>query len=209
MLREAFASSMLFIPDMKTKQIPDNFHDWIKSQTFAICAKMASPLQLPLGNSKRPVKVEMYWIGRKRKGFRPFLASTFTGSLNLRQDGVRVFVPAPVVGESLLRVPPDEHEQAIATFARYFRVLPFDLAAAREFARIWNQREPHIRAEDLREGIEPKKRIYRFDCQIVAIAVSRKMECIYSHDADVRRFAGGEIDVRTIPRPPDEQVPLL
>jgi hypothetical protein len=42
--------------DMKTKQIPANFHDWIKSQTFAICAKMAMPLQPPLGNSKRPVK---------------------------------------------------------------------------------------------------------------------------------------------------------
>jgi hypothetical protein len=70
---------------VKAKQIPDNLHDWIKSQTFAICAKMALPLQLPL-NSKRPVKVEMYWIGRKRKGFRPFLASTFTGFLKLRQN---------------------------------------------------------------------------------------------------------------------------
>jgi hypothetical protein len=72
-------------PKVKAKQIPDNFHDWIKSQTFAICAKMALPLQLPL-NSKRPVRLEMYWIGRKMKGFRPFLASTFTGSLKLRQN---------------------------------------------------------------------------------------------------------------------------
>ena len=73
-------------PQVKTKQIPDNFRDWIKSQTFAICAKMASPLQPLLGNSKRPVSVEMYWIGRERKEFRPFLASTFTGSLKLRQN---------------------------------------------------------------------------------------------------------------------------
>ena len=124
-------------------------------------------------------------------------------------DRVRIFVPAPIVAESLLRVPLAEHEHVTATFARHFRILPFDLAAAREFARIWIEREPHIRAEDLRGGIEPKKGIYRFDCQIVAIAVSRKVDCIYSHDSDVRRFAGGEIEVCEIPPPPEEQVPLL
>ncbi len=120
-------------------------------------------------------------------------------------DRVRIFVPAPVVAESLLRVPLAEHEHVTATFARHFRILPFDLAAAREFARIWMEREPLIRAEDLRGGIEPKKGIYRFDCQIVAIAVSRKVDCIYSHDSDVRRFAGGEIDVREVPEPAPEQ----
>lgn len=124
-------------------------------------------------------------------------------------DGTRIFLPAPVVGESLLRVPVAEHDEVVATFARNFRILPFDLAAAREFARIWTQREPNIRAEDLRGGAEPKKGIYRFDCQIVAIAVSRKIECIYSHDADVKRFAGGEIEVREIPEPPEEQGALL
>lgn len=124
-------------------------------------------------------------------------------------DRTRVFIPAPVVAESLLRVPLAEHAHVTATFARHFRVLPFDLAAAREFARIWAEREPRIRAEDLRGGIEPKKGIYRFDCQIVAIAVSRNVECIYSHDGDVRRFAGSEINVREIPEPPQEQVPLL
>jgi len=66
------------LPICNLKQVPDNLHDWIKSQTFAICAKMALP--------KRFVSVEMYWIGRKMRGMRPCLASTFTGSLKLRQD---------------------------------------------------------------------------------------------------------------------------
>lgn len=125
------------------------------------------------------------------------------------RDRVRIFIPAPVVAESLLRVPFDQHEIVTATYARHFRILPFDLAAAREFARIWTQREPGIRASDLRGGATPKKGIYRFDCQIVAIAISRKIDCIYSHDTDVARFAAGEIDVREIPEPPPEQGSLL
>ena len=124
-------------------------------------------------------------------------------------DGTRIFIPAPVVAESLLRVPLEEHELITATYARHFRVLPLDLAAAREFARIWTQREPGIRAADLRGGATPRKGIYRFDCQLVAIAISRKLNCIYSHDADVVRFAGGEIDVRQIPEPPAQQPILL
>lgn len=122
---------------------------------------------------------------------------------------VRIFIPAPVVAESLLRVPLEEHDAATATYARQFRILPFDLAAAREFARIWAQREPDIREADLRGGVAPKKGIYRFDCQIVAIAVSRRIDCIYSHDADVERFARGEIEVRHIPEPPPQQAQLL
>jgi predicted nucleic acid-binding protein len=125
------------------------------------------------------------------------------------EDGVRLYLPAPVVAESLLRVPITEHETVTATYARYFRILPFDLGAAREFARLWTAREPALREADLRGGVAPKKGIYRFDCQIVAIALSRKLDCIYSHDRDVARFAGGEIDVQTIPEPPLTQVPLL
>jgi hypothetical protein len=71
--------------DNRPRANPRPARDRPKSQTFAICAKMALPLQLPL-NSKRPVRVEMYWNGRKRKGVRPFLASTFMGSLKLRQN---------------------------------------------------------------------------------------------------------------------------
>ena len=36
------------------------------------------------------------------------------------------------------RVPQDEREEVIATFARLFRVLHFDVAAAREFASFLN-----------------------------------------------------------------------
>jgi hypothetical protein len=34
---------MLFIPQMKTKQIPDNFRDWIEARTFEIGADIALP----------------------------------------------------------------------------------------------------------------------------------------------------------------------
>jgi hypothetical protein len=45
---KALALPMLFIPYMKTKQVPDDFRDWIKARTFEIGAQIALPSRLPL-----------------------------------------------------------------------------------------------------------------------------------------------------------------
>jgi hypothetical protein len=45
---EVLALPMLFAPKMKTKQIPDDFRDWIEARTFEIAASIALPLRLPL-----------------------------------------------------------------------------------------------------------------------------------------------------------------
>jgi hypothetical protein len=40
---------------MKTKQIPDDFRDWIETPTFEIVAPVAWPLRLPLDYLKRTI----------------------------------------------------------------------------------------------------------------------------------------------------------
>jgi hypothetical protein len=68
-------------------------------------------------------------------------------------DRTRVSIPAPVVAESLLRVPLAEHATVVGTFARNSRIPTLNLAAVRQFARVWTQREPKLRADDLRGGV--------------------------------------------------------
>jgi hypothetical protein len=40
---------------MKTKQIPDDFRDWIETRTFEIAAPIALPPRLPLDYLKRTI----------------------------------------------------------------------------------------------------------------------------------------------------------
>jgi hypothetical protein len=40
---------------MKTKQIPDDFRDWIETRTFEIVAPIAWPPRLPLDYLKRAI----------------------------------------------------------------------------------------------------------------------------------------------------------
>jgi hypothetical protein len=51
--RKSLALLMLFIPPMKTKQIPDDFRDWIESRTFEIGAEIAPLPGPPLDCLKR------------------------------------------------------------------------------------------------------------------------------------------------------------
>ena len=43
-----WCSDAVHPPDMKAKQIPDDFRDWIESRTFEIVAPVAWPPQLPM-----------------------------------------------------------------------------------------------------------------------------------------------------------------
>ena len=124
------------------------------------------------------------------------------------KEGTKLYLPAPVIAESLIPVPLAQHPRVLSALSQ-FRILPFDLLAAKEFARLWSRKAGTISEENLRTGVAPNKQIYKFDCQIVAIAVSRKMDRIYSHDRHVRNFASGEIDVHEVPEPPPEQGELL
>ena len=46
-LGEVFGIPDVVHPQMKTKQIPDDFRDWIEAQTFEIVARVAWPPRLP------------------------------------------------------------------------------------------------------------------------------------------------------------------
>lgn len=119
----------------------------------------------------------------------------------LEKEKATIIVPAPVVAEYLLGVPPERQPEVHEALAKRFAIAPFDAAAAALFAEIWYRRNGgRSVSEEMRFGLDcTSKHVLKVDCQIVAIARSRKANVIYSHDEGVRKFAGNEIEVRAIP----------
>ena len=106
-----------------------------------------------------------------------------------------VLIPAIVVAEFLLPIPQDLHAMVINLFNRNFIIAPFDALCASKFSLIWNTNKNDAQ-ELLKNGATRAE--LKADSLIVATAVARKAECIYSYDRWIRTIAKGFIDVKEI-----------
>ncbi len=111
----------------------------------------------------------------------------------------RVIVPSVVVGELLMRVPLELHRDVNKLLEKHFIIAPFDSLAASHFANIWQMKESEEVINQLKEQFDLKREAIKVDCQIVAIAVARCAQCIYSYDPGVKKFGEKVIDVYEIP----------
>jgi len=109
-----------------------------------------------------------------------------------------VIIPAIVLAEFLLPIPKEQHAMVINLFNRGFIIAPFDALCASKFSLIWQTNKPPEKAQELIKTGTTKNEL-RADGFIVATAVARKAECIYSYDRWIKTFAKGFIDVREIP----------
>lgn len=112
----------------------------------------------------------------------------------LQNEQQKIIVPAPVLGEFLMRIPPEDHARVTREIQNKFIVMPYDAAAASLFAQIWQKNKNNgMPAENT--GREKMKT----DSLIVAIAVVNKAKILYSDDPGIRKFADGFIEIRDIP----------
>ena len=130
-------------------------------------------------------------------------AKIFIDTLNDDKE-LTILIPSIVIAEYLLPIPHQEHANIINVFNSSFIIAPFDAFAASKFSIIWNTHKPSQEVEKLVKNGFTKTEL-RADSMIVATAVARKAECIYSHDNGVKNFAKGFIDVREIPFIPKQQ----
>ena len=112
----------------------------------------------------------------------------------LQNEQQRIIVPAPVLGEFLMRIPFDEHSKITQEIQSRFMVLPYDAASASLYAHIW-QKNKNNGLPSVNTGREKMKT----DSMIVAIAVANKARILYSEDPDIQKFAKGFIETRNIP----------
>jgi len=122
----------------------------------------------------------------------------------LDDNDKQIMIPTPVVTELLMPIPLEDHYSFLQKLRDRFLIFPFDELAAIKCAEIWQAKAKDEVLKEYRETHHVNKQQIKFDYQIAAIAVTRGVECIYSHDPHLRKFVGDIIPVRemSIPIPP-------
>ncbi len=117
----------------------------------------------------------------------------------LDDNNKKVVIAAPIITEILMPVPKENYEKLLQVLHNKFRVVPFDEIAAIKCAEIWQSKADDKTLKEYRKTYQIGKHHMKYDFQIVSIAITRQVECIYSHDPHLRTFAGNLVAVREMP----------
>lgn len=110
------------------------------------------------------------------------------------KDNTQVMIPSVVLAELLINIPSEQHLGFISELERKFMIIPFDSGASLKYADLWNTKK-QIRNEDSTFTREH----FKTDLMIVASAISRESDCIYSGDAYIQKVSIGSIECLNIP----------
>lgn len=120
----------------------------------------------------------------------------------LEQSRAKIIIPTPALAEVLVKAETAASEWLrILSSSKQFRIAPFDLRAAIEFAATQANRSSGQRAAD------QSRAKAKFDDQIIAISAVEGAETIYSDDKHIRAAAGTRFKVKGIadlPLPPED-----
>lgn len=119
---------------------------------------------------------------------------------DLEEKKINIAIPAPVVAELTINCSKDEREKYFNDVSRKFKILPFDLKAAKICSEKYNERLNERNGQNTED--DPVKMIkakMKYDILILSIAVSNGIKVIYSHDNDIKKLGNGLIDVRDVP----------
>ena len=118
-----------------------------------------------------------------------------------------------MVAEFLAGVPKQRHTDLLEVLNRRFQIPPFDTRTAAVAAELWrdaSERNPHLRAQvqEAFPGTERAK--VKADLMILATALVRKADILYTNDGPLAKVATGRIEVRSLPplRPKQTNLPL-
>ena len=117
---------------------------------------------------------------------------------SLENTATKILIPSIVMAEFLMRIPSELHPTITNLFSKNFLVVPFDIAAATQCSKIWRDQKDSTAIKQLVANGSTRAEL-KADRMIVATALSRSAECIYSHDKTLKIFANGFIQVKDIP----------
>jgi predicted nucleic acid-binding protein len=130
---------------------------------------------------------------------------------DLDADDTDIMVPAVVVAEFLAGVPKPQHVGLLDVLNRRFQVVPFDVRTAAIAAELWRdaaESNPHLR-DQIREAFPGTERAkIKADLMILASALARGADVLYTHDGPLKTAADGRIEVRNLPPPRRKQADL-
>jgi hypothetical protein len=107
----------------------------------------------------------------------------------LTKDKKEILLPAPVVMELLAPVDdPDDYNSIITSLNTDFRVGALDVKAAAISAKIWNTVRTDWK-DIYNSGEAGARNRFKFDLMVLGIAVSNKVECLYTADDNLCALA--------------------
>jgi predicted nucleic acid-binding protein len=119
----------------------------------------------------------------------------------LETTGYKIGISSVTVGEYLLKVEPQDHQSVLTSFARTYDIGPYDLAAAGWAAILWGRYRNSIDPQQAKPDETPDSReIIRADCQILATAIVRGAEVLYTEDPLFAKLCRGEIRIESLPQ---------
>ncbi len=120
------------------------------------------------------------------------LAGDFMKWIDANQHNV--LIPTIVVGEMLIPIPDQDMPKVLEQFSADWMIVPYDLKAANIFSRLRREIIIKNRIHDIRK-LHPDvtKRELSADLMIVATAIANEVDCLYSHNEDMRSIAEGFI----------------
>lgn len=111
----------------------------------------------------------------------------------------QIIIPALVLGELLMAIPPEEHSGFLSLISRKLRIIPFDAKAAAIFAKMWRNWADKKKYFDTLDGNHASREKIKIDYMIAATAKANNAECIYSEDPLMKKFAEDYIRVENLP----------
>ena len=132
---------------------------------------------------------------------------------DLDQSDARVMIPSVVVAEFLAGVPKPQHGNLLDVLNRRFQIPPFDTRTAALAAELWREaaeRNPHLKDQVKEAFPGTEKAKIKADIMILATALARNADILYTHDGPLAKVAEGRIDVSELPplRPKQADLPL-
>ena len=117
----------------------------------------------------------------------------------LEETKTQVILPSVVIGELLVRVPEDCHQDILGLFTKNFMLSPFDARAAFIYSQITRRKM----GEEVKSQLEMDpcrgRNHLKADRMIIATAVAHGAICIYSNDDHIRVYSEGFINYQPLP----------
>lgn len=122
--------------------------------------------------------------------------------LDLVEERADIIVPSVVVSEFLTGIPNEQHAGTLKVLNKRFQLPPFDVRCAAVAASLWRsfaERNPSLRSLLNEQFPGTQRAKIKADIQIIATAIARNADVIYTHDGALAMVAEGLIDVRELP----------
>ncbi len=126
----------------------------------------------------------------------------------LTQKKLKIVIPAPQLAELLSGCTQDKRQGLLDYVRSRYQILPFDALAAMKFGELLHStlKDNEVREYFKQAGVVKAR--MKFDCMIIASAITRGIRCIYTQDMnDFNRYSKGQIAIKSLQDIP-AQVPF-